>query len=220
MGQKAAVRIIAGGVFGKVQSAGQVIVIHEPTDPVGLILFHASGQHLIGTVLGGLGPDGIGVQLFQQAGQFGHQQLDAVVLDGILLLIGEGVLGLQIKAQQQPFGIGKIGRFLRPDLAGVDDEHLGGRRNGQRLSVGVVDGAPGRVNGDVPGLAAEGIFFVKFLIDDLQPCQSADDGRRAQNAKKHRRKCDAATGTAVGFSLNFGHFVSFLGKTGNPAVGG
>ena len=178
MGQKAAVGVVPGGVFGKVQGALQGIVRNELPDLIGFVLFDAPHKHLVGVVFLGLGQHILGGDLFQKAGQLCLQQIQAIGLYRLLLRVGEGLF-FAGQAQHLHFMVAQLRGFLGGDLPGVHDEHLGAGRDGQGLSVGVVNGAPGGVDGDVTGLAGKGLLLVKFLVYDLQKGQSDDDGRRA-----------------------------------------
>ena len=83
------------------------------------------------------------------------------------MLVGEGVFLIFGKTQQRPFGFGQIGRFLGCDLPGIENEHLGAGGNGKGLAVGVIDGAPGGVERDIPRLVAQCLLLIKILVDNL-----------------------------------------------------
>jgi len=213
MSKEAAVGIIACRVIQKVQRAVQLVCVHKLPHHIGLILFHATHEHLIGAVLVDLGRDILGGDLFQQGGQGVDDQLDAVFPDGGLLGIGEGVFFILFQPQQCPLGISKLCRLLGRDLTRVENEHFGAGRDGQRLSVGIINGAPGGVQGDVASLVVQRLLLVKILIDDLQKGQPDDDSGSAQDTKNRHHKHDAAPGMTVSFTVKLGHIGSFSGKT-------
>ena len=211
--QKTAVGIISGGVAHEIQGTAQLVVVHKPAHQVGLILFDAPEDHLIGAVLGGLGSHRFTVHR-DKGGQSLHDQPDAPFPDGCLLLVGKSIFLVFRKTQQRPLCLAQVGRFLGCDLPGIEDQHLGAGRNGKRLAVGIVNGATSWVERDIPGLITQRLLLVKILVDDLQEGQPDDDGGCKQHAKNRHHKHDAAPGMTVSFTVNLGHIGSFSGKTG------
>ena len=214
-GQKAAIGIIAGGIRFKIEKAGIFIVLNELPHRVGLILFHAPEQHLIGAVLFRLLQDGLRIQL-QQGGQGLHDGLQPLFPDGFaglrrqlrlfVHIPGGQMMGLQIVPL---FRAEQVAVFLRPQLPGAEDEHFRAGGDRQRLAVGIVNGAPLGIDGHIPRLAAEGLLLVKILTDDLQIGQSGQDRREAQDAEHHRQQLHPAFYMNIRFPFDLGHMRSF-----------
>ncbi|MPM14948.1 hypothetical protein SDC9_61312 [bioreactor metagenome] len=196
--------IITLGTGRDVEPVGQMVIQHKLPYLGGNLLFYPGGQNLVS-----------GIDFFQMFHDFvrvrtqnGSQAVGDEVVGGFLPAVFGGAF---------PVFLFKL-LLHQQNIPGGQDDVVCGGRDGQDVSLRVINGAPVGGDGHVTGLLFDRLGLVKVMIDDLDLPQLDEERPEGNDPEHNHEKKASAKNDPVGAPALWFSVVSLLHVPFPPAL--